>query len=215
MLFDTATFQQILTPSATGVTIASSQGGSPQNWASIDTEFNYNDSSGYTVTIDRGGHIYKCTTPGTSASSQPSFDTTSGSTTTDGTVVWTECNPTGTYYTGPITFQTDPKYGDNVHIKQYAQPIDYSVGGDVYSYDKSGGVPRQRREITFQRMLSTDLALLLDFLELIVGAKHNFLFTDESALVHTAKLLNPDEIRSTPTDYGYESDIRLELFLYD
>jgi len=160
------------------------------------------------------GHIYKCTTPGTSGPSEPSWNTGTGSTTTDGTVVWTECTPTGITYTGPLVFQTKPHYGDNVHVRQYAQPIDYSVGGDVYSYDKSAGQIRERREITFQRMLSTDLAALLDFLELIRGAKHNFLFTDENAIAHTVKLLNPDEITSTPTDYGYESDITLELYLF-
>jgi len=160
------------------------------------------------------GHIYTCTTPGVAASSQPIFNTSAGSTTADGTVVWTECTPAGVTYTGPLVFQSKPHYGDNVHVRQYAQPIDYSVGGDVYSYDKSAGQIRERREITFQRMLSTDLAALLDFLELIRGAKHNFLFTDENAIAHTVKLLNPDEITSTPTDYGYESDITLELYLF-
>jgi len=160
------------------------------------------------------GHVYTCTTPGTSGPSEPSWNTGTGSTTTDGTVTWTECNPTGITYTGPLTFQTRPHYGDNVHVRQYAQPIDYSVGGDVYSYDKSAGQIRERREITFQRMLSTDLAALLNFLELICGAKHNFLFTNEKATAHTVKLLNPDEITSTPTDYGYETDITLELYLY-
>lgn len=36
------------------------------------------------------GHWYKCTTGGTSGASEPSWNTTPGSTTNDGTVVWTE-----------------------------------------------------------------------------------------------------------------------------
>lgn len=43
--------KQVLTPSATGVTIVSTQGGEIYNWESQDAGFNYNDSSGYTYTI--------------------------------------------------------------------------------------------------------------------------------------------------------------------
>lgn len=35
------------------------------------------------------GHVYRCTTAGTSNSAEPSWDTTHGNTTADGTVVWT------------------------------------------------------------------------------------------------------------------------------
>lgn len=50
--------KQVLTPSATGVTITSTPGGTTYNWTSIDAAFNYNDSSGYTYTLTappRGG----------------------------------------------------------------------------------------------------------------------------------------------------------------
>jgi hypothetical protein len=50
-LVDDLYLQQILTPSATGVTIVSAQGGSAYNWQSIESGFNPNDSSGYTYTI--------------------------------------------------------------------------------------------------------------------------------------------------------------------
>jgi len=43
--------KQLLTPSATGVTITSTPGGTTYNWASIESGFNYNDASGYTYTI--------------------------------------------------------------------------------------------------------------------------------------------------------------------
>lgn len=36
-------------------------------------------------------HIYKCTTAGTSGTTEPTWTQTSGGTTTDGTVTWTEC----------------------------------------------------------------------------------------------------------------------------
>lgn len=45
----------------------------------------------YAVPTTRNGHYYRVTTAGTShATTQPTFPTTSGSTVTDGTVVWTE-----------------------------------------------------------------------------------------------------------------------------
>lgn len=43
--------KQVLTPSATGVTIVSASGGTTFNWTSKDAAFNYADASGYTVTI--------------------------------------------------------------------------------------------------------------------------------------------------------------------
>lgn len=39
------------------------------------------------------GHVYRCTTPGTTAGTDPVWPTTSGATVTDGAVVWTEATP--------------------------------------------------------------------------------------------------------------------------
>lgn len=44
--------KQVLTPSATGVTIVSTVDGTTQSWESVDANFNYNDSNGYTYSID-------------------------------------------------------------------------------------------------------------------------------------------------------------------
>lgn len=52
MLFDNVTFAQVLTPSATGVTIVSTSGGSTYNWASEDSGFNRYDANGYTYKIE-------------------------------------------------------------------------------------------------------------------------------------------------------------------
>ena len=54
-LFDSATFKQVLTPSATGVTITSTPNGTTYNWTSIESGFKYNDASGYTYTIESVG----------------------------------------------------------------------------------------------------------------------------------------------------------------
>ena len=54
--------------------------------------------NGYTLLPDvDNGHCYVCTTPGTCANSAPSFNTGPGSTTTDGTAIWTEAGP-GAYW---------------------------------------------------------------------------------------------------------------------
>lgn len=45
MLFDTVSVRQVLTPSATGVTIVSTPGGTIYNWATETSGFNFNDSS--------------------------------------------------------------------------------------------------------------------------------------------------------------------------
>lgn len=49
--FDNATFKHVLTPSATGVTIVTTKGGTTYNWAALTTGFNFNDVSGYTYQI--------------------------------------------------------------------------------------------------------------------------------------------------------------------
>jgi hypothetical protein len=48
---DNASFKKVLTPSATGVTITSTPGGTTYNWASIEAGFNFNDASGYTYML--------------------------------------------------------------------------------------------------------------------------------------------------------------------
>ncbi len=48
-------------------------------------------TAGQTILPDTAnGHIYQCTTAGTSGTTEPVFPTTAGGTVTDGTAVWTE-----------------------------------------------------------------------------------------------------------------------------
>ena len=56
MLWDTATAVKVLTPSATGVTIVSTPGGTTYNWESIESGFNYNDAAGYTYKISEADY---------------------------------------------------------------------------------------------------------------------------------------------------------------
>jgi hypothetical protein len=53
MLFDEVSLKQVLTPSATGVTIVSTIGGTTQSWTSQTSGFAYNDASGFTYKIYR------------------------------------------------------------------------------------------------------------------------------------------------------------------
>lgn len=46
-----------------------------------------------TVPATPNGHMYRCTTAGTTGSTEPTWPTTSGGTVTDGTAVWTEATP--------------------------------------------------------------------------------------------------------------------------
>jgi hypothetical protein len=60
-LTDNVTIKQVLTPSATGVTITSTADGSTYNWASKEEGFNYNDDSGYSYEIEYTSDILATT----------------------------------------------------------------------------------------------------------------------------------------------------------
>ena len=53
------------------------------------------------VPTNANGFSYRCTTPGTSGATPPSWNTGAGTTTTDGTVVWTQFGATGVSFDQP------------------------------------------------------------------------------------------------------------------
>lgn len=160
-------------------------------------------------------HVYECTDPGTTGGSPPVFNTSpTGATTVDGGVIWTERNPVGIIFAGALTFTSQPKYGDYRRTRKYFQPVNFSAGGDPYVYDK-GLAARNNRSLTFTEMLSANLTSLLNFIEIVRGAKFAFNFYDEAGSAHKSIILNPDDIASAAERYGVENGPTLELYLYD
>lgn len=90
-----------------------------------NTVYNATNQSNWVGTpASQQGHIYKLTTAGTTAVSLPSFNTSPGSTTADGTAIWTEagenCTVSGNTFvirnaassqTNPVAFSTATTYG--------------------------------------------------------------------------------------------------------
>jgi hypothetical protein len=68
--------KQVLTPSATGVTIVNSKGGSTYNFSAKDSAFNYNDASGYTYLIYKTPAVLIANGTFTAANARNSFDAT-------------------------------------------------------------------------------------------------------------------------------------------
>jgi hypothetical protein len=156
------------------------------------------------------GKIYLCTTPGTSGSSPPTFLIGDGSATTDGGVTWTEYTPAGLAYWSVMRFSINPKFGDYEREKDYVQPIDYSVGGDPYVYDK-GLAAKNIRSFSFAKFLPADLKNLEDFKDLVRGKKFPFTLYDIDGEAYKVLLLNADDIKSKPVQGGYESVTTIKL----
>lgn len=158
------------------------------------------------------GHVYKCTTPGTSGTSVPSWNTGAGSTTTDGAVEWTEANPSGITYSAPLTFQTPPKYEDTPRKRKYSQVIEYAAGGEPYVFTHEAPA-RQTRELSWSDMVKDDWAGLSDFIDILRGAIYAFVFTDEDGNTHDALILNSDDIRSAAAKDGLVGSVSVQLLL--
>jgi len=74
---DDVSLKQVLTPSATGVTIVSTKGGATFNWSAKDSAFNYNDTSGYTYLIYKTPNVLITSGTFTAANARNSFESTS------------------------------------------------------------------------------------------------------------------------------------------
>jgi hypothetical protein len=118
--FDTASTKQVLTPSATGATIVSTPGGSTYNWASEDSGFNRNDSSGYTYGIFSGTEFVSVVDPG-GAGDYSSLAAWNNGVKTDLTV------PTTQVFSGSKALAV----GDNASVTLYRGGASQSVTGTV------------------------------------------------------------------------------------
>jgi hypothetical protein len=103
-----------------------------------------------------------------------------------------------------VEFARNPSPGDYNRTIGYKQPMDYSVGGDPYIYDK-GLAQENVRTLHWRNISATDYANFLTFLGLVVGAKYGFTFTDTDGSTATARIINPNDIQSAPVVTGRES----------
>ena len=114
--------------------------------------------------------------------------------------------------TGYVEFSRDPQVPGYKRITQFMQPKDFSDGGDLYVYDKGLG-PNRYRTLTFPDISENDLANFMTFFEdVAVGSKNLFLFTDRDGSVHVARIMNSDNIESTPQLANREA-LTIELLI--
>lgn len=113
-------------------------GNEPDPWPSWAATTAY--AAGYrVVSTGRNGYVFVVTTAGTSAASEPTWDTTDGETTTDGTVVWTNEDTapwTPTYSEQGINFAA---------LKGWEMKYAKLTAGETFSADGHSFNPEVRR----------------------------------------------------------------------
>ncbi len=114
--------------------------------------------------------------------------------------------------TGSVEFTRNPSITGRglQRKKKYFQPIDYSDGGDVYIYNK--GITKDFVTLTWNNNAKTDYTNLMTFIGVVVGAKYNFTYYDSDGLTHTARIINSDNLQSSPVATNRES-FSVELLL--
>lgn len=111
--------------------------------------------------------------------------------------------------TGSVEFNRNPSIINGWKRKRkYFQPVDYSDAGDLYIYDK--GEKTDTLVLTWPNISKTDYNNFITFLDVIVGSKYNFTFTDYEGTVSTARIINSHEILSAPVMTDRES-LTIEL----
>lgn len=114
--------------------------------------------------------------------------------------------------TGSVEFTRNPSISGRglQRKKKYFQPIDYSDGGDVYIYDK--GIAKDYETLTWNNNAKSDYTNLMIFVGVVVGAKYNFTYTDSDGGIHTARIINGNDLQSAPVATDRES-FSVELLL--
>lgn len=113
--------------------------------------------------------------------------------------------------TGSVEFSRNPSKGDYERITEYLQPKDLAGGGDLYIYDK-GDDPKSYKTLRWKNISSADLANFMAFLNAVKGSKYNFTFTDYDSATYTARIMNSNDIRSSPVAHERES-LTVELLI--
>ncbi|GER92692.1 hypothetical protein A45J_0410 [hot springs metagenome] len=106
--------------------------------------------------------------------------------------------------TGSVQFSRNPSRGDYQRSRQYLQPMDYADGGDIYIYDK--GIVKNYMTLHWRNISKTDFDSFFSFLTNVsIGSKNNFIFTDYDGSTYTARIINSDDIQSSPVMTDRES----------
>lgn len=101
----------------------------------------------YVLPIGGNGHLYKCTTAGTSSGSAPTWNTGAGSTTSDGTVVWTEISSELEAGTAPEV--TGGAYARQSITASLANWAGTQGAGTTVASSGTGGSTSNNNSITF------------------------------------------------------------------
>jgi hypothetical protein len=118
-------------------------------------------SSGqYTVPATLNGRLYKCTTAGTTGSSEPSWPTTAGGTVTDGTAVWTEQSTA--LYAGTIPEASGGSYARVSYASSLANWSGTQGAGTTVASTGTSGQISNNNAITFPQATAT-IGLVVGF----------------------------------------------------